>query len=75
MTKIQDGTFHTKFKILFGILFTIITIITIPIFMNTGMAEENGITPIDPKNVTNQTLQDYPTEDRDMSTGIENKNN
>ena len=43
--------------------------------MNSCMAEENGITPIDPKNVTNQTLQDYPTEDRDMSTGIENKNN
>ena len=75
MTKIQDGTFHTKFKILFGILFTIITIITIPIFMNIGMAEENGITPIDPKNVTNQTLQDIPTEDRDLSTGIENKTN
>jgi hypothetical protein len=75
MTKIQDGTFHTKFKMLFGILFTRITIITIPIFMNTGMAEENGITPIDPKNVTNQTLQDIPTEDRDLSTGIENKTN
>ena len=75
MTKIEDGIFHTKFKILFGILFTIITIITIPVFMNTGMAEENGITPIDPKNVTNQTLQDIPTEDRDLSTGIENKTN
>ena len=75
MTKIEDGTFHTNFKILFGILFTIITIITIPVFMNIGMAEENGITPIDPKNVTNQTLQDIPTEDRDLSTGIENKTN
>ena len=39
------------------------------------MAQEKGITPIDPKNVTNQTLQDIPTEDTDMSTGIENKNN
>jgi len=29
--------------------------------MNIAMAEENGITPIDPKNVTNQTLQDIPT--------------
>ena len=29
---------------------------------------------IDPKNVTNQTLKDIPTEDRDMSTGLENKN-
>ncbi|MGI0050239.1 MAG: hypothetical protein ACRD8K_00750 [Nitrososphaeraceae archaeon] len=43
--------------------------------MNTGIAEENGITLIDPKNVTNQTLQDIPTEDRDLSTGIENKTN
>ena len=33
-----------------------------------------GLTPIDPKNVTNQTLQDIPTEDKDMSTGIENNN-
>jgi hypothetical protein len=40
-----------------------------------SMAQEKGITPIDPKNVTNQTLQDIPTEDRDMSTGLENKNN
>lgn len=71
----EDGTFHTRFKILFGILFTIITIITIPNFMNTGIAEENGITLIDPTNVTNQTLQDIPTEDRDLSTGIENKTN
>ena len=71
----KDGTFHTRFKILFRILFTIITIITIPVFMNIGMAEENRITPIDPKNVTNQTLQDIPTEDRDLSTGIENKTN
>ncbi len=65
---------NTKVKMLVVILFTIITIITIPVFMNIGMAEENGITPIDPKNVTNQTLQDIPTEDRDMSTGPENKN-
>ena len=43
--------------------------------MNTGIAEENGITLIDPTNVTNQTLQDIPTEDRDLSTGIENKTN
>jgi hypothetical protein len=37
------------------------------------MAQTPGITPIDPQNVTNQTLQGYPTEDKDMSTGIENK--
>ena len=34
--------------------------------------QEQGITPTDPKNVTNQTLQGYPTEDKDMSTGIGN---
>jgi len=33
-----------------------------------------GLTQIDPENVTNQTLQDYPTEDKNMSTGIENNN-
>ena len=43
--------------------------------MNIGMAEENGIIPIDPKNVTNQTLQDISTENKDLSTGIENKTN
>jgi hypothetical protein len=30
-----------------------------------------GVTPIDPENVTNQTLQSYPTEDKNMSTGLE----
>ena len=30
--------------------------------------QEQGITPTDPKNVTNQTLQGYPTEDKDIST-------
>ena len=30
-----------------------------------------GVTPIDPENVTNQTLQGYPTEDKNMSTGLE----
>ena len=43
--------------------------------MNIGMAEENGITPIDPKNVTNQTLQDITLEHTDVLTGIENKHN
>jgi len=67
----------TKFKILFGILFTIITIITVPILIKDSSIlaqQEQGITPTDPKNVTNQTLQDYPTEDKDLSTGIENNN-
>jgi hypothetical protein len=38
------------------------------------MAQEKGITPIDPKNVTNQTLQDITLEHTDVLTGIENKN-
>ena len=47
----------TKFKILFGILFIIITLTTIPILVNESMAQqEQGITPTDPKNITNQTL-------------------
>jgi hypothetical protein len=29
------------------------------------------VTPIDPKNVTNPTLQGYPTKDKKMSTGLE----
>jgi hypothetical protein len=62
-----------RFKIVLGILFIIITITIIPLLVNESMAQTPGITPIDPKNVTNQTLQGYPTEDKDMSTGIENK--
>lgn len=65
----------TQFKILFGILFTIITINIVPILIKDSSIlaqQEQGITPTDPKNVTNQTLQDYPTEDKDLSTGIEN---
>lgn len=56
-----------------GILFIIITINIIPLLVNESNAQTPGITPIDPKNVTNQTLQGYPTDDKDMSTGIENK--
>jgi hypothetical protein len=73
-----------RFKKVSGLLFIItITIIvgtTIQIFINDEhiiMAQEvggPGLTPIDPENVTNQTLQDYPTEDKNMSTGIENNN-
>ena len=69
----------TKFKISFGILFIIITITittTIPILINDSSIlaqQEQGITPTDPKNITNQTLQQgYPTEDKDMSTGVGN---
>ena len=71
-----------RFKKVSGLLFIItITIIvgsTIQILITDEhiiMAQEvggPGLTPIDPENVTNQTLQDIPTEDKDMSTGIEN---
>ena len=64
-----------KFKILFGILFIIITLTTIPIVINNNSIlaqQEQGITPTDPKNITNQTLQGIPTEDKDMSSGLGN---
>ena len=71
----KEERINTKVKILVVILFTIITITVLHILINESMAEEKGIIPIAPKKVTNQTLQDIPTEDRDMSTGLENKNN
>ena len=71
----KEERINNKVKILVVILFTIITITVTHVLINESIAQEKGITPIDPKNVTNQTLQDIPTEDRDMSTGIENKNN
>jgi hypothetical protein len=71
----KEERINTRVKILVVILFTIITITVLHVLINESLAQEKGIIPIDPKNVTNQTLQDYPTEDRDMSTGIENKNN
>jgi hypothetical protein len=71
----KEETINTKVKILVVILFTIITITILHSLINESLAQEKGITPIDPKNVTSQTLQDIPTEDRDMSTGLENKNN
>ncbi len=45
----------------------------IPLLVNESKGQTPGITPIDPKNITNQTSQGYPTDDKDMSTGIENK--
>jgi hypothetical protein len=69
-----------RFKNVSGVLFIItITIIvgtTIQIFINDEhiiMAQEvggPGLTLIDPENVTIQTLQGYPTEDKNMSTGL-----
>jgi hypothetical protein len=63
-----------RFKKVSGLLFIItITIIvgtTIRILINDEhiiMAQQvggPGLTPIDPENVTNQTLQGYPTEDK-----------
>ena len=71
-----------RFKKVSGLLFIItITIIvgtTIQIFINDEhiiMAQEvggPGLTPIDPENVTDQTLQGYPTEDKNMSTDLGN---
>ncbi len=70
-----------RFKKVSGLLFIItITIIvgtTIRILINDEhiiMAQQvrgPGVTPIDPENVTNQTLQGNPTEDKNMSTGLE----
>ena len=65
-------------KKILGILFimtiTIALVINIQILINEEhiiMAQQGpGVTPIDPQNVTNQTLQGYPTEDRNMSTGL-----
>jgi hypothetical protein len=33
---------------------------------------EPGVTSSDPENITNHTLQGYPTEDKNMSTGLGN---
>ncbi len=62
-----------RYKILFIITITIITMISILVNEESVMAQPGGpgVTPIDPENVTDKTLQDYPTGDKDMSTGIE----
>ena len=63
--------------LLFIITITITVGSTIQILINDEhiiMAQQvrgPGVTPIDPENVTNQTLQEYPTEDKNMSTGLE----
>ena len=73
-----------RFKSVLGILFiitiTIVVVFTIQILINDEriiMAQPEavggpGVTPIDPQNVTNQTLQGYPAEDKNMSIGLEN---
>ena len=65
-----------RFNIVQGILLITITITMISILVNdeqSVMAQPGGpgVTPIDPENVTDKTLQGYPTGDKDMSTGIE----
>ena len=65
-----------RFNIVQGILLITITITMISILVNdeqSVMAQPGGpgVTPIDPENVTDKTLQGYPTGDKDMSTSIE----
>ena len=74
-----------RFKIVLGIRILFITTISIIIMISILVNEESiimaqqgpmsepGVIPIEPENVTNQTLQGYPTEDKNMSTGIQNK--
>ena len=63
--------------ILFIMTITIAIVISIQVLINDEhiiMAQHGpGVTPIDPENVTNQTLQGYPTGDKSMSTGTTNK--
>ena len=71
----KEETINTKVKIVVVILFTIITITVLHILINESISQEKIIASIDPKNVTNQTLQDITLEHRDVLTGIENKHN
>ena len=71
----KEETINTKVKIVVVILFTIITITVLHILINEGSSQEKIIASIDPKNVTNQTLQDITLEHTDVLTGIENKHN
>lgn len=38
---------------------------------NGSTSRKARVTPIDPESVTNQTLQGYPTKDKNMSTDLE----
>ncbi len=58
-----------RFKIVLQMLLiiTAITITILPILINEqekSVMAQPGVLPIDPENVTNQTLQGYPTEDK-----------
>jgi hypothetical protein len=61
-----------KFKIIFLLVFMITTAI-IPILINEEkiILAQLGVILTNPENVTNQTLQGYPSDDRNMSTGLE----
>ncbi|HEU5172869.1 MAG TPA: hypothetical protein VFT83_05000 [Nitrososphaeraceae archaeon] len=77
MTTKREKILRTESKRLPIIKISIIIISTVLFFINYDVDEsfqEKGIVLVDPKNVTNQTLQDVPTEDKDMSTGLEHKN-
>ena len=66
----KEETINTKVKVLVVILFTIITITVIHILINEGMAKEQGITLINPTNVTNETFRNGLPVYKDILTGI-----
>jgi hypothetical protein len=66
----NEETINTKIKIIVVILFTIITITVIHILINEGMAKEQGVTLINPINVTNETFRNSLPVYKDMLTGI-----
>ena len=66
----KEETINTKVKIVVVILFTIITITVIHLLINEGMAKEQGITQINPTNVTNETFQNSLSVYKDILTGI-----
>jgi hypothetical protein len=66
----NEETINTKIKIIVVILFTIITITVIHILINEGMAKEQGITLINPTNVTNEAFRNNLPVFKDMLTGI-----
>jgi hypothetical protein len=57
-----------------AISYTVLILSLNSTIIDEGMSQTEGITLIDPKNVTNQTLQNFTTSDKDMSIGMENKN-
>ncbi len=66
----NEETSNTKIKIIMVILFTIITITVIHLLINEGMAKEQGISQINPTNVTNETFQNSLSVYKDILTGI-----